>query len=150
MAHDAREGKWRGNWWMEWVASTLHTTSEQGVSSITTDDAHTSAASSRLNWRPRWFKRTCPFRRTTKSGFCACAITFQTQSTSQILRCVGCFCYDVLEERVASNSRVILMDDEVSGHYWPTTKLSKEGILHQVQFVLWLGHLFMGSPWLAC
>ena len=37
---------------MEWVASTLHTTSEHGVSSITTADAHTSAASSRLNWRP--------------------------------------------------------------------------------------------------
>ena len=53
VAHgDAREGKWRGNWWMEWVASTLHTTSEHGVSSITTADAHTSAASSRLNWRP--------------------------------------------------------------------------------------------------
>ena len=53
MAHgDAREGKWRGNWRMEWVASTLHTTSEHGVSSITTADAHTSAASSRLNWRP--------------------------------------------------------------------------------------------------
>jgi hypothetical protein len=33
---------------MEWVASTLHTTSEHGVSSITTADAHTSAASSRL------------------------------------------------------------------------------------------------------
>jgi hypothetical protein len=49
---DAREGKWRGNWRMEWVASTLHTTSEHGVSSITTADAHTSAASSRLNWRP--------------------------------------------------------------------------------------------------
>ena len=32
-----------GNWWMEWVASTLHTTSEHGVSSITTADAHTSA-----------------------------------------------------------------------------------------------------------
>ena len=32
---------------MEWVASTLHTTSEHGVSSITTTDAHTSAASSR-------------------------------------------------------------------------------------------------------
>jgi hypothetical protein len=29
MAHgDAREGKWRGNWRMEWVSSTLHTTSE--------------------------------------------------------------------------------------------------------------------------
>ena len=57
IAHgDAREGKWRGNWRMEWVASTLHTTSERGVSSITTADAHTSAASSRLNWRPRRFK----------------------------------------------------------------------------------------------
>ena len=53
MAHgDAREGKWRRNWRMKWVASTLHTTSEHGVSSITTADAHTSAASSRLNWRP--------------------------------------------------------------------------------------------------
>jgi hypothetical protein len=31
---------------MEWVASTLHTTSEYGVSSITTADAHTTAASS--------------------------------------------------------------------------------------------------------
>ena len=37
---------------MQWVASTLHTTSEHGVSSITAADAHTSAASSRLNWRP--------------------------------------------------------------------------------------------------
>jgi len=74
MAHgDEREGKWRGNWRMEWVASTLHTTSEHGVSSITTADAHTSAASSRLNWRPPpiwmdssvspkdeiWFLRVC-------------------------------------------------------------------------------------------
>jgi len=51
VAHgDAREGKWRGNWRMKWVASTLHSTSEHGVSSITTADAHTSAASSRLNW----------------------------------------------------------------------------------------------------
>jgi hypothetical protein len=44
MAHgDAREGKWRGNWRMEWVASTLNTTSEHGVSSITTAYAHTPA-----------------------------------------------------------------------------------------------------------
>ena len=51
MAHgDAREGKWRGNWRMEWVASTLHTISEHGVSSITTADAHTTAASSRMKW----------------------------------------------------------------------------------------------------
>jgi hypothetical protein len=81
MAHgDALEGKWRGTWQMEWVASTLHTTLERGVSSITTADAHTSAASSRRNWRPRRFKWIRPFRRKTKSGFCACAITFQTQS----------------------------------------------------------------------
>jgi hypothetical protein len=81
---DARDGKWRGNWRMEWVASTVHTTSEHGVPSITTittADVHTSAASSRLNWRPCRFKKTRPFRRKTKSGFCACAITFQTQST---------------------------------------------------------------------
>ena len=81
MAHgDAREGKWRGTRRMEWVASTLHTTSEHGVSGVTTADPHTSAASSRLNWRPRRFKWTRPFRRMTKSGFCACAITFRTQS----------------------------------------------------------------------
>jgi hypothetical protein len=48
MAHgDAREGKWRGNWRVQLVASTLHTTSELGVCSLTTADAHTSAASSR-------------------------------------------------------------------------------------------------------
>jgi hypothetical protein len=83
MAHgDAREGKWRGNLRMEWIASTLHTTWEHGVYSITTADVHNSAASSRLNWRPCRFKWTRPFRRKTKSGFCACAITFQTQCTS--------------------------------------------------------------------
>jgi hypothetical protein len=86
MAHgDAREEKWRGNWRMEWVDSTLHTTSEHGVSSITTADVHTSAASSRLNWRPRRFKWTRPLRRKTKSGSCACAITFQTRSTKNWL-----------------------------------------------------------------
>jgi len=44
---------------MEWVDSTIHTNSEHGVSSIitiTTADAHTSAASSRPNWRHRRFK----------------------------------------------------------------------------------------------
>ena len=91
MAHgDARQGKWRGNWRMEWVASTFHTTSKHGVSSLTTADAHTSAASSRMNWRPRRFKWTRPFRRKTKSGFCACAIIFQSQSTRLI--CIEEFC----------------------------------------------------------
>jgi hypothetical protein len=83
MAHsDAWEGKWRGNWWMEWIASTLHTTLEHGLSSITTADAHTSAASSRLNCCPRRFKWTRLFRWKTKVVFSACAITFQTQSTT--------------------------------------------------------------------
>jgi len=83
MAHgDTREGKWRGNWRMEWVACTLHTTSQHGVSSIITADAHISAAGSRLNWRPRRFKWTRPFRRKTKSVFCACAITFQLAYTT--------------------------------------------------------------------
>ena len=81
---DAREGKWRGNWRMKLVNSNLHTTSENGVSNITNADAHTSAAVSRLNWRPCRFKWTRPFRRKTKSGFCACAITFQTQSKSVV------------------------------------------------------------------
>ena len=81
MAHgNAREGKWRWNFRIEWVASTLHTTLEHGVYSITTADAHTSAASSGLNWRLRWFKWTRPFRQKTKSGFCVCAITFQLAS----------------------------------------------------------------------
>ena len=79
---DAREEKSKGNWRMEWVASTLHTTSEHGVSNITTTDAHTSAASSRLNWRPRRFNWTRPFRRKTKHGFCECTMTFQTQSNN--------------------------------------------------------------------
>jgi hypothetical protein len=58
-----------------------HTTSERGVFSITNADAHTSAANSRLYQRPRRFKWTRPFRRKTKPGFCACAITFQTHYT---------------------------------------------------------------------
>jgi hypothetical protein len=78
---DARQGNWRGNWRMAWVASTLYTASEHGISNITTADAHTSAASSRLNWGPCRIKWTRPFRRKTKSVFCACFITFQLAST---------------------------------------------------------------------
>jgi len=71
---------------MEWVTRNLHTTSEHGLSSITTADVHNSAASSRLNRRPRRFKWTRPFRKKTKSGFCACAVTFQTRSTTLLAR----------------------------------------------------------------
>jgi hypothetical protein len=76
MAHgDAREGKVK-----EKLANGVG--SQYPSLSITTADTHTSAASSRLNWSPCRFKWTRPFRRKTKSGFCACAITFQTQSTT--------------------------------------------------------------------
>ena len=51
-------------------------------SSITNSVAHTSAASSRLNWLPCRFEWTHPFRRKTKCGFCACAIRFCASSTS--------------------------------------------------------------------
>ena len=34
---------------------------------------------------PRRFKWTRPFRRETKSGFCECVITFQTQSTIKLI-----------------------------------------------------------------
>jgi len=44
-------------------------------------DVHSSPASSRRNWSPSRFKWTRPFRRKKKFGFCACAITVQTQST---------------------------------------------------------------------
>jgi len=53
MAHGkGLEGKWSGNWRMERLASTLHATSEHGVSNITAAGAHTSAASSRLKLTP--------------------------------------------------------------------------------------------------
>jgi hypothetical protein len=41
---EGETGEWSG------VASTLHITSQHGVSSITTADTHSLAASSRLNW----------------------------------------------------------------------------------------------------
>jgi len=83
MAHgDAREGNWRGNWRIHWVASTLHTTSEHGVSSITTAVAHTSAASSRLCDAPADLNGLVRFaeRRNLVS---ARVITFQTQSNAR-------------------------------------------------------------------
>ena len=89
MAHgDAREEKWRGNKRMERATSKCHMTAEKRLARAVQSlkaDVHSSPASSRLNWLPRRFKWTSPFRRKTKSGFCACAITFQTQSTDIIM-----------------------------------------------------------------
>ena len=100
-----------------------HATSERGLSSITIADAHTSAASSRLNWRPRRFKWTRPFRRKTKSGFCACAITFQTQSTN---------CWTIIELCIMPSKciRLICMNLTTNTNYLP--------VLHW--WVLFSGH----------
>jgi len=109
MAHgDARERKWRGNWRMGWVASTLHTTSERGVSSITTADERTSVANSRLNWRPRQLKLTRPFRRKTKSVFCACAITFRTHYTDLVKVRMSDSCSCLVEGEVCVSEFVYL------------------------------------------
>ena len=62
-----------------------HATSERGIPSITQADSHTSAASSRLNWRTHRLKWTRPFQGKTKFGFCACAITFRTRYNLLIL-----------------------------------------------------------------
>jgi len=64
MAHgDARAGKWWGNWRMEWVASTLHTTSEHGVSSIRgqlkcDDTRWRKGGEVKGKWRMEWIAST--------------------------------------------------------------------------------------------
>ena len=59
-----------GNWRMEWVDSTLHTTSEHGVPSITTADAHTTAVSGQVNWRPHRLARFAERRSLVFLGVC--------------------------------------------------------------------------------
>jgi hypothetical protein len=85
MAHGDTQEKWRGNKRMEWVTSKRHMTAEHRLARAVQTlqaDVHSSPASSKLTWRPRRLKWTRPLRRKTKSGFCACAVTFQTQSTA--------------------------------------------------------------------
>jgi len=56
-------------------------TGECSVSSITTAEVHTSAVSSRLNWRPPAdLNGLVRFARKTKSGFWTCDIAFQLAS----------------------------------------------------------------------
>jgi len=109
MAHgDAREGKWRGKWRMEWVASPLHTATHYHGTWCTQHYyrwcAHLGCQQS-TEETTRWFKWTRPFRRKTKSGFCACAITFQTHSTT---RCnvVG---YSLYGRCIFKNSTFLVM-----------------------------------------
>jgi len=86
VAHgDTREEKWRGERRMEWVAKqssvslgTVHPVLLQSFS----PDPHSKKASTRLNWHPRQYKWTRPFRWKTESGFCVCAIPFRFHSTT--------------------------------------------------------------------
>jgi len=68
---------------MEWVTSSLALYVGTRSIQLLSVDPHSSATSSRLNWHPRRFKWTRPFRWKTKSGFCACAKTFRTCYTNQ-------------------------------------------------------------------
>jgi hypothetical protein len=58
---DSREGKRRRKWRMEWVASTFLTTSEHGVSSITTARAEPDGTRAETTFRLTP-KRTSPFK----------------------------------------------------------------------------------------
>jgi len=137
MAHgDEREGKWRGNWQMEWVASTLHTTSEHSVSSITTADAHISAASSRLNWHACRFKWTRPFRRKTKFRFCGCAITFQLASSTSSKLQLKCACKRWRTGGEVKGKLANGVGSQYSSHYLGTWRIR--------HYYRWCAHLGFG------
>ena len=73
VAHgDAREGKWRGNWRIDWVASTL-TPPPNVVYAALLKLMRTNRLPV-VDWTdvPCRFKWTRPFRGKTKSDFCAC------------------------------------------------------------------------------
>jgi hypothetical protein len=66
------------------------------------------AASSRLNWRPPAdLNLLVRFARKTKSGFCACAITFRLASTSIILWDLLFIVYDKRVETLIQTSKVL-------------------------------------------
>jgi hypothetical protein len=83
MAHgDTWEGKWRGN--SNGVGSPILFTLPRNMVYPALLPLMRTHRLPVVDWTdvPRRFKCTRPFRRKTKSGFCACAITFQTQSNT--------------------------------------------------------------------
>ena len=95
------------------------TISEHGLSSITTVDAHTSAASSRLNWHPRRYKWTRPFHWKTKSGFCACFITFRFHSTS-CYSVFTCLMFTVVVLWLCSTQSAVIISNLTTFSYYGT------------------------------
>jgi len=132
MAHgDAREGKWRGKMRMEWVASSLAMYVGTRSIQLPSADPHSSNASSWLNWNPRRFKWTRPFRWKTKSGFCACVITFRTcYTTERVSLMKHCFFFKVWTNKFvlqdSDDSRKLAAADlkECFSKYFSLTPLS--------------------------
>jgi len=134
MAHgDAREEKWRGKMRMEWVASSLALyVGTRSIQSLPADP-HSSTASSRLNWHPRRFKWTRPFPWKTKSGFCACAITFRTcynrneEPAGEI-----CHQYSSVVTAIIRYSRTIKLQYTLLGDYWECVRPARLPVLIRV------------------
>ena len=122
-----------GNWRMEWVASTLHTTSERSISIITNADAHTSAASKWLNWLTRRFKWTRPFRRKTKCGFRACANRYRMSSTT--------LCSNVNNSLLHEEDTLCLTEYETFPPYILFTPLG--------MYCLWLSYFLGTTQWIS-
>ena len=105
-------GEVKGKIRREWVASSLAlyvgTRSIQSLSA----DPHSSTVNSRLKWHPRRFKWTRPFRWKTKSGFCACAITFRT--------CYNCKRHGVVAARFISERPAAFDLFQKHLPYWST------------------------------
>ena len=90
VAHDdAREGKWRGNWRKEWVASTL--TPPPSVAYPALLKLMRTPRLPSVDWTdsPTDLNGLGPFRGKTKSGLWACAIRFRT-SSNDILDGLAC------------------------------------------------------------
>ena len=80
---EAREEKWKGKRRMEWVAST-HALYRNTVDPALLPLMRTPRLPA-ADWtvHPHRYKWTRPFRWKTKSGFCACVITFRFHSNTR-------------------------------------------------------------------
>jgi len=69
---------------------------------------------------PSQFQWTCPFRWKTKSGFCACAITFKMQSTFDYVYCTRTDIMDqsyIIWSVVPRQNQEVLVKCVVREHY---------------------------------
>ena len=76
--------------------------------------------SSQLKWSLRRFKWTRPFRRKTKSGFCACAIAFQLASSTSSKLQLKCDCTRWRTGREAKEKMANGVGSQYPSHYLGT------------------------------